>query len=105
MENQLSQLSKLLIKLETLMFTIEQTNKQFSHYTQEIIVKEYNELIQNFGIAQDTPTSLEKNLKKLKDIKVVASFYTSDINNNVLVYYKLNYPIQTCYAKIKEYYG
>ncbi|WP_418909374.1 hypothetical protein QIA41_04975 (plasmid) [Borreliella sinica] len=59
MESQLSQLQKLLIKLEALTFTIGLTNKQFSQYPPETILKGYNELIQKFEIAQDTPKSLE----------------------------------------------
>ncbi|MBB6043746.1 plasmid maintenance protein [Borreliella yangtzensis] len=105
MKNQLSQLPKLLVKLETLMFTIGKIEKQFSQYTKETMLKDYNELIQNFGIAQDTAKSLETHLNKLEKIKVIARFYTKDIDNNVLIYYKLNYPIQTCYDKIKEHYG
>ncbi|XPK49355.1 plasmid maintenance protein (plasmid) [Borreliella turdi] len=101
MENQLSQL----IKLETLMFTIEQTNKQFSHYHPKKILDKYNQIIQHFGISKDTLKSLETNLSKLEEIKVIAIFYSKDIYNNVVVYYKLNYPIKTCYNKIKEYYG
>ncbi|MBB6043617.1 plasmid maintenance protein [Borreliella yangtzensis] len=105
MENQLSQLPKLLVKLETLMFTIEQIKKQFSQFTTETILKDYNELIQHFGIAQDTVKSLETHINKLEKIKVIARFYTKNIDNNVIVYYKINYPIQTCYDKIKEYYA
>ncbi|ACL34909.1 conserved hypothetical protein (plasmid) [Borreliella garinii PBr] len=66
MENQLSQLSKLLIKLETLMFTIEQTNKQFSHYHPKKILDEYNQIIQHFGISKDTLKSLETNLIQIR---------------------------------------
>ncbi|XPK49333.1 hypothetical protein QIA31_04980 (plasmid) [Borreliella turdi] len=82
MENQLSQL----IKLETLMFTIEQTNKQFSHYHPKKILDEYNQIIQHFGISKDTLKSLETNLSKLEEIKVIAIFYSKDIYNNVVVY-------------------
>ncbi|WP_029347063.1 plasmid maintenance protein [Borreliella garinii] len=105
MKNQPSQQPKLLIKLQTLMFTIEQESKQFSHYPPKKILDEYNQLIQQFGISQDTPKSLETNLSKLEEIKVIARFYSKDIYNNIVVYYKLNYPIETCYNKIKEYYG
>ncbi|ACL34512.1 conserved hypothetical protein (plasmid) [Borreliella garinii PBr] len=38
-------------------------------------------------------------------INVITRFYTRDVEKNLLVYYKLNYPIQTCYTKIKDYYG
>ncbi|XPC97942.1 plasmid maintenance protein (plasmid) [Borreliella japonica] len=105
MKSQLSQLQKLLIKLEALTFTIGLKNEQFSQYPPETILKEYNELIQKFEITQDTPKSLEIILNKLEKIKVIARFYTRDIENCVLVYYKINYPIQTCYTKIKDHYG
>ncbi|MBB6043455.1 plasmid maintenance protein (plasmid) [Borreliella yangtzensis] len=100
-----NQLNNLKIKLKTLVFTIELVNTEFSQYLTERILKQYNEIIQQFGIAKDTSTSLEMNLNKLEAIKVIAKFYTRDIVENcVLVYYKLNYPIQTCYTKIKDYY-
>ncbi len=87
------------------MFTIEQESKQFSHYHPKKNLDEYNQIIQHFGISKDTLKSLETNLSKLEEIKVIARFYSKDIYNNVVVYYKLNYPIKTCYNKIKEYYG
>lgn len=100
-----NQLNSLKIKLKTLVFTIELVNTKFSQYPTERTLKQYNEIIQQFEIAQDTPTSLKMNLNKIEAIKVIAKFYTRDIVEDcVLVYYKLNYPIQTCYTKIKDYY-
>lgn len=87
MKNQISPTDRLLIKLETLIFTINLTNKQFSHYYPE------------------TPTEIENNTIKLEKANVITRFYTRDVDNNLLAYYKINYPIQTCYTKIKDYYG
>ncbi|XPC97815.1 hypothetical protein QIA20_06140 (plasmid) [Borreliella japonica] len=105
MKNQLSQIPKLRIKLETLLFTIDLKNKQSSHYYPETIFEEYNELIQKLLLYKDTVTEIEKNTIKLEKMNLITRFYTRKKDKNLLVYYKLNYPVQTCYAKIKEYYG
>ncbi len=56
----------------------------------------------------DVVTNAHKNLKLLHQpgdhkIKIIAKFYTID-KDCILAYYKINYPIQTCYAKIKVHY-
>lgn len=105
MKNQTNPINRLLTKLEAIIFTIDQTNKQFSHYYPETIFEEYNKLIQQLLLYKDTPTEIENNTIKLEKINVITRFYTRDVEKNLLVYYKLNYPIQTCYTKIKDYYG
>ncbi|WP_210374979.1 hypothetical protein [Borreliella garinii] len=105
MKNQTNPKNRLLTKLEAIIFTIDQTNKQFSHDYPETIFEEYNKLIQELILCKDTPTEIENNTIKLEKINVITRFYTRDVKKNLLVYYKLNYPMQTCYTKIKDYYG
>lgn len=105
MKNQISPTDRLLIKLETLIFAINLTNKQFSHYYPETIFKTYKVLIQKLFLYKETPTEIENNTIKLEKINVITRFYTREKDNNLLAYYKINYPIQTCYNKIKDYYG
>ncbi|WP_419255498.1 hypothetical protein, partial [Borreliella afzelii] len=105
MKNKISPTDRLLIKLETLIFTINLTNKQFSQYTPETILEIYKVLIQKLFLYKEPPTEIENNTIKLEKINVITRFYTREKDNNLLVYYKINYPIQTCYNKIKDYYG
>ncbi|WNZ74034.1 hypothetical protein [Borreliella garinii] len=66
----------------------------------------YNVLIQKQILDKKTPTALEVNLNKLeKELKLITRFYIRDIEKNLLAYYKINYPIQKCYDKIKYSYG
>ncbi|MBB6032079.1 hypothetical protein HNR35_001082 [Borreliella spielmanii] len=105
MKNKISPINRLLTKLEVIIFTIYQTNKQFSHYYPETIFEKYNKLIQQLLLYKETPTEIEINTIKLEKINLITRFYTREKDNNLLVYYKINYPIQTCYTKIKDYYG
>lgn len=105
MKKKISPTDKLLIKLETIIFTIDQTNKQFSHYYPETIFETYKVLIQKWFLYKETPTEIEINTIKLEKINVITRFYTRDVEKNLLVYYKINYPTKTCYNKIRYYYG
>ncbi|WP_215536736.1 plasmid maintenance protein [Borreliella bavariensis] len=101
MKNQL--INKSQIELEILIFTIELMNTQFSQYTPENILQCYNEELKKVDLAISTITIMEKKLNKLQKIKIIAKFYTID-KDCILAYYKINYPIQTCYSKIKAHY-
>ncbi|WP_215540836.1 plasmid maintenance protein [Borreliella bavariensis] len=99
MQNQL--INKSQIELEILIFTIELMNTQFSQYTPENILQCYNEELEKVDLAISTLTIMEKKLKKLQKIKIIAKFYTID-KDCILACYKINYPIKHVMPKLSH---
>lgn len=101
MENQL--ISKLHIELGILVLTIELANTQFSQYSPKVILKHYNDELKILGLTDTTLTIMEKYLDKLKEIKIIAKFYTKDRDCGILCYYKLNCSAKQAQSKISDY--
>ncbi|QFI15019.1 hypothetical protein DB723_04575 (plasmid) [Borrelia maritima] len=70
----------------------------------KIILKFFNENLKKANQISITLNILKKHLYKLeKEINIITKFYTKN-NHELLVYYKMNYPMKKIYFEIGRHF-